>query len=103
MASAASVAPVSHICRLGLLHTHCVWNEVKAWSKLGSIVPISHMFPLPCLKMSKNPPVAYSLGAWLMRRRHRKGKATAVVISAGFRLGDALDMAADVYHGVSPS
>lgn len=38
-----------------------------------------------------------------MRCEHRKDKATAGVFSAGFRLGDALDIAADVYHGVSPS
>jgi hypothetical protein len=31
----------------------------------------------------------------------RKEKATAGVFSAGFRLSDALDIAADVYHGVS--
>ena len=31
----------------------------------------------------------------------RKEKATAGVFSAGFRLGDGLDIAADVYHGVS--
>ncbi len=30
----------------------------------------------------------------------RKEKATAGVFSAGFRLGDGLDIAADVYHGV---
>jgi hypothetical protein len=33
----------------------------------------------------------------------RKEKATAGVFSAGFRLGEALDIAADVYHGVSAS
>jgi hypothetical protein len=32
---------------------------------------------------------------------NRKERATAGVFSAGFFLGDALDIAADVYHGVS--
>lgn len=31
----------------------------------------------------------------------RKEKATAGVFSAGFRLDEALDIAADIYHGVS--
>jgi hypothetical protein len=31
----------------------------------------------------------------------RKERATAGVFSAGFRWGEALDIAADVYHGVS--
>jgi hypothetical protein len=31
----------------------------------------------------------------------RKEKALTGVFSAGFRLADALDIAADVYHGVS--
>lgn len=36
----------------------------------------------------------------LTKLLHRKEKATAGVYSAGFNLGPALDIAADVYHGV---
>lgn len=38
---------------------------------------------------------------WLIASGNRKEKATGGVFSAGFRLGEALDIAADVYHGVS--
>lgn len=37
----------------------------------------------------------------MVRKNNRKEKATAGVYSAGYNLGDALDIAADVYHGVS--